>query len=197
MTGPFVTPGKYTATLYMQKDGNIELLDGPVEFNVNLLREGVLKGASFDEYNSHFSDLALLYKKYSQYSDRFNRLESKLNLLEKALLLSESLSENSFAELKNVKDEYLSIKDKYGTSPSKNEIGEWDKPTIGSRLSIANQGLSTFYGPTGMNKYNLEVAKKLVDEYKDDVESINTMVEDLEEKIKDLNHPHISGSGIN
>ena len=48
-----------------------------------------------------------------------------------------------------------------------------------------------------MNKYNLEVAKKLVDEYKDDVESINTMVEDLEEKIKDLNHPHISGSGIN
>ena len=91
----------------------------------------------------------------------------------------------------------MSIKDKYGTSPSKNEIGEWDKPTIGSRLSIANEGLSTFYGPTGMNKYNLEIAKKLVDEYKNDVESINTIVEDLEEKIKNLNHPHISGSGIN
>ena len=113
------------------------------------------------------------------------------------MLLSESLSENSFNELKNVKDQYLSIKDKYGTSPSKNEIGEWDKPTIGSRLSIANEGLSTFYGPTGMNKYNLEIAKKLVDEYKNDVESINTIVEDLEEKIKNLNHPHISGSGIN
>jgi hypothetical protein len=197
MTGPFVTPGNYSATLYMQKDGNLELLDGPVEFNVNLLREGVLKGASFDEYNSHLNDLASLYKKYSKYSDTFYRLESKLNLLEKALLLSESLSENSFNELKNVKDQYLSIKDKYGTSPSKNEIGEWDKPTIGSRLSIANEGLSTFYGPTGMNKYNLEIAKKLVDEYKNDVESINTTVEDLEEKIKNLNHPHISGSGIN
>jgi hypothetical protein len=48
-----------------------------------------------------------------------------------------------------------------------------------------------------MNKYNLEIAKKLVDEYKNDVESINTTVEDLEEKIKNLNHPHISGSGIN
>ena len=48
-----------------------------------------------------------------------------------------------------------------------------------------------------MNKYNLEVAKKLVNEYKDDVESINAIVEDLEEKIKNLNHPHISGSGIN
>ena len=197
MTGPFVTPGNYSATLYMQKDGNLELLDGPIEFNVNLLREGVLKGASFDEYNSHLNDLASLYKKYSKYSDTFYGLESKLNLLEKALLLSESLSENSFDELKNVKDQYLSIKDKYGTSPSKNEIGEWDKPTIGSRLSIANQGLSTFYGPTGMNKYNLEVAKKLVDEYKNDVELINIIVEDLEEKIKNLNHPHISGSGIN
>ena len=41
----------------MQKDGNLELLDGPIEFNVNLLREGVLKGASFDEYNSHLNDL--------------------------------------------------------------------------------------------------------------------------------------------
>ena len=197
MTGPFVTPGNYSATLYMQKDGNLELLDGPVEFNVNLLREGVLKGASFDEYNSHLNDLASLYKKYSKYSDTFYGLESKINLLEKALLLSESLSENSFAELKNVKDQYLSIKDKYGTSPSKNEIGEWDKPTIGSRLSIANEGLSTFYGPTGMNKYNLEVAKKLVDEYKNDVELISNVVKDLEEKIKNLNHPHISGSGIN
>jgi hypothetical protein len=197
MTGPFVTPGNYSATLYMQKDGNLELLDGPIKFNVNLLREGVLKGASFDEYNSHLNDLALLYQKYSQYSDTFYRLESKLNLLEKALLLSESLSEKSFTELKNVKDEYLLIKDKYDTSPSKNEIGEWDKPTIGSRLSIANEGLSTFYGPTGMNKYNLEVAKKLVDEYKNDVESINNVVKDLEEKIKNLNHPHISGSGIN
>ena len=102
-----------------------------------------------------------------------------------------------FSELEKVKNEYILLRDKYGTSPAKNEIGEWDKPTIGSRLSIANEGLSTFYGPTGMNKYNLEIAKKLVDEYKNDVESINTTVEDLEEKIKNLNHPHISGSGFN
>ena len=48
-----------------------------------------------------------------------------------------------------------------------------------------------------MNKYNLEIARDLVDEYKNDIESINTIIEDIEEKIKDLNHPHISGSGIN
>ena len=58
MAGPFVTPGNYTATLYIQKDGNLEKIDGPVEFGVKLLREGVLKGASFDEYNSHAADLA-------------------------------------------------------------------------------------------------------------------------------------------
>ena len=101
-------------------------------------------------------------------------------------MLTESLSEDMFMELKNVKNQYLTMRDKYGTNPAKNEIGEWDKPTIGSRLSIASQGLSTFYGPTGMNKYNLEVAKKLVNEYKNDVESINAIVEDLEEKIKNL-----------
>ena len=197
MAGPFVTPGTYTATLYIQKDGNLEKIDGPVEFGVKLLREGVLKGASFDEYNSHAADLALIYNEYSKYSDTFSRLQPKLSLLEKALMLTESLSEDMFMELEKVKNQYLTMRDKYGTNPAKNEIGEWDKPTIGSRLSIASQGLSTFYGPTGMNKYNLEVAKKLVNEYKDDVESIHAIVEDLEEKIKNLKHPHISGSGIN
>ena len=197
MAGPFVTPGTYTATLYIQKDGNLEKIDGPIEFGVKLLREGVLKGASFDEYNSHAADLALIYNEYSKYSDTFSRLQPKLSLLEKALMLTESLSEDMFMELEKVKNQYLTMRDKYGTNPAKNEIGEWDKPTIGSRLSIASQGLSTFYGPTGMNKYNLEVAKKLVNEYKDDVESIHAIVEDLEEKIKNLKHPHISGSGIN
>jgi hypothetical protein len=197
MSGPFVTPGNYYATLYIQKDGALEKIDGPIEFGVNLLREGVLKGASFEEYNSHAADLAIIYKEYLKYYDTFSRFQSKLNLLEKALMLTESLSEEMFIELENVKNQYLSIRDKYGTDPAKNEIGEWDKPTISSRLSIASQGLSTFYGPTGMNKYNLEIARELVDEYKNDIESINTIIEDIEEKIKALNHPHISGSGIN
>ena len=48
-----------------------------------------------------------------------------------------------------------------------------------------------------MNKYNLELSKRLVRDYKKDVELINSKVEDLEMKIKELNHPHISGSGIN
>ena len=196
-TGPFVTPGKYSATLYLKKDGELEKLDGPIEFGVKLLREGVLKGASFEEYNSHASELATIYKEYSVYSDTFSRLQSKFNLLEKALMLTESLNENMFSELEKVKNEYLTIRDKYGTNPAKNEIGEWDKPTIGSRLSIASQGLSTFYGPTEMNKYNLELSKKLVSDYKKDVELINSKVEDLEKRIKELNHPHISGSGIN
>jgi hypothetical protein len=112
-------------------------------------------------------------------------------------MLTESLNENMFTELEKVKDEYLTLRDKYGTNPAKNEIGEWDKPTIGSRLSIASQGLSTFYGPTEMNKYNLELSKKLVNDYKTDVELINSKVKELEKRIKELNHPHISGSGIN
>jgi hypothetical protein len=48
-----------------------------------------------------------------------------------------------------------------------------------------------------MNRYNLELSKKLVNDYKIDVELINSKVEDLEKKIKELKHPHISGSGIN
>ena len=69
--------------MYLKKDGELEKLDGPIEFGVKLLREGVLEGASFEEYNSHASDLATVYNEYSVYSDTFSRLQSKLNLLEK------------------------------------------------------------------------------------------------------------------
>ena len=49
-------------------------------------------------------------------------------------MLTESLNEDMFSELEKVKNEYILLRDKYGTNPAKNEIGEWDKPTIGFKI---------------------------------------------------------------
>ena len=45
--------------------------------------------------------------------------------------------------------------------------------------------------------YLIDSVKKLIGEDVFDVELINNVVQDLEEKIKNLNYRHISGSGIN
>ena len=60
-------PGKYTASLYLESNGKYRMLDGPISFDVNSIRDGVLKGADYDTYNSYRneyskfqSDLALI-----------------------------------------------------------------------------------------------------------------------------------------
>ena len=44
---------------------------------------------------------------------------------------------------------------------SKKEIGEKDVQSISSRLSIAQRGFSTTYGPTKMHMQSLDMAKAL------------------------------------
>jgi len=59
------------------------------------------------------------------------------------------------------------------------------------------QGLSTSYGPTDLNKSNLEIAEKLFKKLATDVKMFKSELETLEKEVKELNPPHLSGSGIN
>ncbi|MBT5417288.1 MAG: hypothetical protein HOK79_04900, partial [Cryomorphaceae bacterium] len=79
----------------------------------------------------------------------------------------------------------------------RDEIGEWDKPTISMRVQIAMQGLSTSYGPTDLNKSNLDIAERLFEKLASDVKEFKSELESLENDVKELNPPHLSGSGIN
>ena len=42
-SGPYATPGDYQAELFLENNGSIEKLDGPINFSVRPLREGTLK----------------------------------------------------------------------------------------------------------------------------------------------------------
>ena len=60
-SGPYVTPGEYHAELYLENNGLVEKLDGPISFNVKPLRKGTLAGSSYDEYNSFRDKVSSLY----------------------------------------------------------------------------------------------------------------------------------------
>ena len=65
------------------------------------------------------------------------------------------------------------------------------------RIQIAMQGLSTSYGPTDLNKSNLDIAERLFEKLASDVKDFKSELELLENEVKELNPPHLSGSGIN
>ena len=65
------------------------------------------------------------------------------------------------------------------------------------RVQIAMQGLSTSYGPTDLNKSNLDIAERLFEKLATDVKEFKSELESLENEVKELNPPHLSGTVIN
>ena len=196
-SGPYVTPGQYTANLYLENNGSVEKLDGPVEFNVKPLRAGTLKGASHEEYNSFRERITDLYIEMSKYQDEFNMMQNKVQLLEKASMQLEEFSPELMKKISDFKAKYNAFDSETNGNNARSEIGEWDKVTISTRVQIAMQGLSTSYGPTDLNKSNLEIAERLFDQLASDVISFKSELKSLEDEVKELNPPHLSGTGIN
>ena len=196
-SGPYVTPGEYHAELYLENNGSLKKLDGPIAFNVKPLREGTLKGASHEEYNSFRERISSLYIEMSKYQDEFNMMENKIQLLAKASLELEEFSPGIMKKISDFKSKYDDFDSETNGNNARSEIGEWDKVTISTRVQIAMQGLSTSYGPTDLNKSNLEIAEKLFKKLATDVKMFKSELETLEKEVKELNPPHLSGSGIN
>jgi hypothetical protein len=196
-SGPYVTPGEYHAELYLENNGSVEKLDGPIAFNVKPLRKGTLEGASYNEYNSFRTRVSNLYVAMSKYQDEFNMMKSKIELLDKASLQLETFSPDIMKKISDFKSKYNAFDSETGSNPARDEIGEWDKPTISMRVQIAMQGLSTSYGPTDLNKSNLDIAERLFEKLATDVKEFKSELESLENEVKELNPPHLSGTGIN
>ena len=196
-SGPYVTPGEYHAEIYLENNGSVEKLDGPIAFNVKPLRKGTLEGASYSDYNSFRTRVSSLYISMSKYQDEFNMMKSKIELLDKASLQLETFSPEIMKKISDFKAKYNAFDSEIGSNPARDEIGEWDKPTISMRVQIAMQGLSTSYGPTDLNKSNLDIAERLFEKLASDVKEFKSELESLENEVKELNPPHLSGSGIN
>ena len=196
-SGPYVTPGEYQAELYLESNGSVEKLDGPVSFNVKPLRKGTLEGSSYDDYNNFRNMVSSLYIEISKYEDEFNLMKAKVQLLEKASMELEDFSPEMIKKIADFKSKYNNVEYELDGNPARAEIGEWDKVTLAARIRIAMQGLSTSYGPTELNSSNLEIARKMFNESKGVIESLKVELESIENQIKELNPPHLSGSGIN
>jgi len=79
-----------------------------------------------------------------------------------------------------------------GGLSTKNEIGEKNKPSVGSYLSIASNGLSGTYGPTAMYKENLEIAKRLIIKLKAKVDEFTLIkIPAIEKQLKEAGAPVI------
>jgi len=133
----------------------------------------------------------------SRYQDEFEMMKTKVQILDKASLKLNIFSPDIINKISEFKNKYNKFESEIDGNPAKAEIGEWDKVTLSTRVQIAMQGLSTSYGPTDLNSSNLEIAEKLFEELKVNIQNLKSELDSLEKEVKELNPPHLSGSGIN
>ena len=194
--GAMVIPGNYSASLHLEKEGSVTPLDGPISFEVKPIREGVLKGASYEDYDSFRVALTELMKEMNAVQDVFSESIKKHKALKVALSRSNIAPGPIEGQLASLDNEINAI-NKLSGSPSRSEIGERNPATMQSYLYNAMNGMENSYGPTGINKKSYEIAKKMLTTIKAKVEALDSSITPIEKALKAAGAPYINGQGIN
>ncbi len=161
-TGPMVKPGTYTASLIVEKGGEVLARSEEVEFDVKSIRNGVLEGIDYNTYEKFRLDYNNVAVDFMRFSQGLKIAEEQINTISKngARLLNYL---EDLQHLQELKIDLADLKKQSGVSPSRNEVGEKDKQTTSSNIGMASRGFSTTYGPTPLHQRSLDQAKKLLE----------------------------------
>ena len=182
-TGPMVRPGTFTATLIVEKGGDVLAQTDEIEFEVKRIREAVLQGVDYATYQKFRSDYGAIEADLIRFRQALKAAEEKIN----------SLSDNTarslhylkdLQDVQDLKEALAALKKQSDVSPSRDEVGEKDDHTALSNLSIASRGFSTTYGPTPLHQRALNQAKELLDRDSIQLAAVESMLSELISRIE-------------
>ena len=192
--GPMVTPGQYIAQLSLEKDGIVSATGEEVVFDVQPIREGVLKGVDYATLNNYRKELIAVQNDLQHLMDQFDQVETTLKGLKMAVSKTPAAPASFVKDLFKVEKDMTALMRKAEGSPARDEIGERNPPTIQNHMRSAYRGLSTTYGPTPLHRKSLAIAKEILEELQPEIELISkTTLPDLSERFKQAGAPYILG----
>ena len=190
--GALATPGTYKASLHLENNGIVSHLDGPISFEVKPIRDGVLKGASYDEYNAFRNDLTDFIREMGTVQDQFSQSKKKFKALQTALERTNIAPGTVEPKLEKLKAALANVEKILNGSSSRSEIGERNPSGIQRYMYNAFNGMDSTYGPTGVHKKSLATAKSMLVKLKKEVDGIvNAMIPDIEKSLEAANAPQI------
>lgn len=197
-SGAMVAPGTYTVTLSKQIAGVITTLSEPMEFVVEQMRKGSLKGSSPEETAAFWKELSKTSSASSAATIALDKAMKKVQLMRKALSNTNIDRAELESKLYNLKKEIMDIEDAFYGPRAQRAIGERSNPTIRSRISAAQMGTNmSTYGPTATHKRSLEIAKKELAKIKVMIKNVvNTKIPALEKKLKNAGAPWMDGQAL-
>ena len=193
-SGPMVTPGNYSAQLYLEQNSQISPLGASVNFEVKPIRESVLKGVDYATFNAYRKEYNSVSREVTVLQDQFAQAQKKAAALKMAARRTESSPELFVEDLSKIEQALFVLERKATGSAAREEVGEKNPPNIQTHLRVAYRGLSTTYGPTALHRKSLSVAQQMIAIYRPELDVITKkMLPQLEKKLQQFGAPYIQG----
>ncbi len=150
-------PGKYTATLSSRHNGVTKQLAGPVDFAVEVMRTGALKGSTPEEVTAFARKASKLWRATSATTVLIKDLKKKITIFRKAVdrsLVADAALDDRWQAMRTELFELdaalngMKIRQRKGSTPA----------TVNSRLFYVMLGATSTYGPTKTHKEQLGYA---------------------------------------
>jgi photosystem II stability/assembly factor-like uncharacterized protein len=195
---PMVPPGIYTATLLKQIDGFFTELSGPVQFEVEQMRKGVLEGAEAEAVAAFWKEVLEMRRAISAAGMALRNAANKVDLMRRALGLTPTPPQEVDSMIQIVRLELIDLDKLLNGSPVKREIGEKRPPTINDRLSFVLAGTAqSTYGPTPAHKQSLQLATQQFEAIRDRLNEVRfTKIPAIENALSEAGSPWFDGQVI-
>ncbi len=195
--GYMVVPGTYSVTLAKLVDGVTTFLTDSVVFEVVPLRDGALKGSSFDEIAAFRKEIEDFSESVTALQITLNKDKTKVDGMQKVLLRTPAVPGTLDSLVHQLKQDLIALDEKMNGNSAKREIGEKTDPTILSRMYVAMSGARTTYGPTPMQKQSLVIAKSEYEDFKTKLNDIHDRrIPETEKLMKKAGAPWMEGQPI-
>ncbi len=193
--GPLAMPGTYTASLFVEENGAVNQVGEAVSFEVKPLREGVLKGISYEEFDAYRTQHTALMQESYALEDALIKSNTLLKAYKQSAERTTALPGALMGEIAAAEKALQALNEAVEGNAAREEVGERNPPNVSTHLSVASRGLSTTYGPTALHKKSLKLAQKMMQELAPQIQKMNSeTLPALETKLKAAGAPYIMGS---
>lgn len=192
-SGFMAAPGTYTATLAKVVDGETTPLGEAVTFKVKPLHEKTaLEGAEAEE-------AAAFWRKYEDFVGQAAAMGmniSKAHQRAKAMVAALNQTNAAPGELDQqahaLYEKATALSKKYGGSPSKNQVGEKNPPTINDRIFAIQKGIEySTYGPTASHLETMKIIESTLAALGAEYEALQKEMDTLADALEQAGAPYV------
>jgi len=174
-SGSPVLPGRYKVTMSLSIDGVLNEVAGPVEFEAKVLNNVTLPAGDRTALIEFQRKVYELDRSVSGAIELSKELKNKIEIIKKALKLTENAPQSLTDEMNRIADENLALYRKLTGDEVLSKRNEPVYPDISARVSEIIYGLwQTSSDPTSAYKQNYQIA---ADEFKPILENLKRLME--------------------